>query len=391
MITPDRARRLLLALTEKGPVRAAPSWLSASAFRRSDYVIVGDVVVTGYQRRDGWWLDEQEVRAAGERLASLPIDLGDLVDARIPAIERDGTWRSCIRRWFDEAVREHRNPKVCSGRGQRRGGGMGADRFRLGGGATWRDVEALAGQRGIASTRPLPLLSWSGSAWLVPRAYALLLDRAETLTSWSARADTCSECGGAWKWGDSAAPDPNRLCLACGAGIARPYGGHFKDPQNVSLLPLLQANVFLCQLCPEPRQAMYWDRCPRHGAALGVVCPSCAAHAGGGSRLIDRPGAVRHLLRCAGCRRERTLPSRHHPDIVARSSVFPPHNECGGQPRPLFATVERDGSVLFRLSCWQHAPVHRWEQAVPGAHVRHLVKEFVDDALAAGEAEAGRV
>jgi hypothetical protein len=386
VITPDYARRLLLELTAGCPVPAAPGWLSRYAFQTSDYVVVGDATVRGYKYKNRWRLDEREVRAAAERLASLPIDLNDLVNARIPVHGDGPSWRSLIRRWLDHAVYKHQAEHGCACPGQHPCDGTRPNRDGLGCAMNRAEAEARFGRQTIAATRPLPLMVWSGTTWTVPRAYAALLDRADALNTQTAvRSSACSRCGAT---GDTSRASSTAgyitLCAACTANVARPYQGHLRGRLYASLPSYARADGFLCRMCPDARPAMYWDHCHTHGYVRGPVCASCNTYEGGGGRFLNQPGAVEHLLQCEGCHRERTVPARHQPDIVQRTFVFAPHDGCPHPPRHAFGTVEPDGSVRYRLSCWRHTTEHRWEQTVPAAHVRRLVEEFVDAAVAAG-------
>ncbi|MFD6748130.1 endonuclease domain-containing protein [Streptomyces anthocyanicus] len=393
MITPDYARRLLLELTAGCPVPAAPGWLSRYAFQTSDYVVVGDATVRGYKYKNRWRLDEREVRAAAERLASLPIDLNDLVNARIPVHGDGPSWRSLIRRWLDHAVYKHQAEHGCACPGQHPCDGTRPNRDGLGCAMSRAEAEARFGRQTIAATRPLPLMVWSGTTWAVPRAYAALLDRADALSTQTAvRSSACSRCGAT---GDTSRASSTAgyitLCAACTVNVARPYQGHLRGRLYASLPSYARADGFLCRMCPDARPAMYWDHCHTHGYVRGPVCASCNTYEGGGGRFLNQPGAVEHLLQCEGCHRERTVPARHQPDIVQRTFVFAPHDGCPHPPRHAFGTVEPDGSVRYRLSCWRHTTEHRWEQTVPAAHVRRLVEDFVDAAVAAdGNGEQSR-
>ncbi|WP_438453365.1 endonuclease domain-containing protein [Streptomyces asiaticus] len=392
MISPEYASRLLEELTEGCPVPAAPAALSRYAFQTSDHVLIGNVAVRGYKHKHRWRLDERNIREAGERLASLRIDLDDLVDARLMSAELQPTWRTQIMRWFSDAAYEDQKANGCRCEGPRPCSRTRPNEHGLGCGATLAQVQARYGHRSIASTRPLPLLTWSGTAWMVPRAYAALLDRAEQttarLTAQAARCSRCGTAGDVWQWRTSSTAGYTTLCPACTTTVARPYKDHLRGRLYASLPKKSQADAFLCRLCPSPRQAMYWDHCHEHGFVRGPVCASCNTYEGGGYRFVDQPGAVQHLLQCDGCRRARTVPPRHHPDIVLRTVVFEPHDACPQQPHHAWGEAEADGSVRFRLSCWQHSPVHQWEQTVPPSQVRQLVQEFVDEALTAGDGDS---
>ncbi|MFG2379146.1 hypothetical protein ACGFY9_47870 [Streptomyces sp. NPDC048504] len=99
-ISPEYANQLLAELTEGCPVPAAPASLSRYTFQISNHVLIGDTAVRGYKYKGRWRLDDRDIRAAGDRLASLPFDPDDLVDARLSSTEHNQTWRSQIHRWF---------------------------------------------------------------------------------------------------------------------------------------------------------------------------------------------------------------------------------------------------------------------------------------------------
>ncbi|WP_329347197.1 endonuclease VII domain-containing protein [Streptomyces sp. NBC_01261] len=387
LISPEYAGQLLKELTKGCAVPAAPANMARYAFQTSDHVLIGDVAVRGYKHKNRWRLDERDIRKAGERLASLAIDLDDLVDARPQPTDRGRTWRLQIMNWFDQVAYEDQTANGCHCEGQQPCDRTRPNQHGLGCGATREQVEARYGQQSIASTRPLPLLTWSGAIWMVPRAYAALLDRAEQIaTEFAEKAARCSRCGAQgdiWEWRSSSTAGYTTLCPSCTSAAARQYKGHLRGRQYKSLPKNSQPDAFLCVLCPSPRQAMCWDHCHEHGFVRGPVCASCNTYEGGGYQFINRPGAVQHLLRCDGCRREGMVPPRHQPDVVLRTFVFDPHDSCTQPPRYPWGAVEGDGSIRFRLHCWHHTSPYRWEQAVPASQVRLLVSEFVDKTLAA--------
>ncbi|WP_399142883.1 endonuclease domain-containing protein [Streptomyces sp. NBUA17] len=172
----------------------------------------------------------------------------------------------------------------------------------------------------------------------------------------------------------------------CRTALPGPPAGR----RYTSLPVYARAEGFLCRLCPVPRPALYWDHCHEHGLVRGPVCASCNAYEGGGTRFLDRPGAMRHLLQCEGCLQDRTVPPRHQPDIVLRTFVFAPHGACPRPPDRAFGTVEADGSVRFRLSCWQHPAQQAWDQIVPASQVRELVQAFVDAAVTGLDGDGDR-
>jgi len=385
LISPEYAIQLLKELTEGCPVPAAPAGLSRYAFQTSDHVLIGDVAIRGYKHKNRWRLDERDIRKAGGRLASLAIDLDDRVDARPTPADLERTWRIQIMNWFAHVAYEDQTVNGCHCQGQQPCDRTRPNQHGLGCGATWEQVEARYGQHAIASTRPLPLLTWSGTIWTVPRAYAALLDRADQIAAQSTKqAARCSRCGATgdiWEWRSSGTAGYITLCPSCTSAAARPYKGHLRGRLYKSLPKNSQPDAFLCVLCPSQRQAMYWDHCHEHGFVRGPVCASCNTFEGGGYQFINRPGAVQHLLECNGCRRGRTVPPRHQPDVLLRTFMFNPHGSCREQPRYPLGAVEDDRSVRFRLQCWHHTPAHQWEQIVPASLVRRLVREFVDKIL----------
>ncbi|MFF5372836.1 endonuclease domain-containing protein [Streptomyces sp. NPDC013187] len=384
-ISPQYANQLLAELTEGCPVPAAPASLSRYTFQQSDYVLIGDTAVRGHKYRGRWRLEEKDIRACGKRLASLPFDPDDLVDARLSSAGRDQMWRAQIHRWFDNISYRDQRANGCHCEGQRPCGRSRPNSHGLGCGATFEQVKERYGRSPIACTSPLPLLTWSGTAWMVPRAYADLLDRADQIAAecveQATRCSRCNAAGNVWKWRTSSNSGYTTLCPACSASIARPYTGHLRGRLYASLLKNSQPEAFLCRMCPRPRQALYWDHCHAHGFVRGPVCASCNTYEGGGHRFIHQPGAVSHLLQCEGCRRDRTVPPRHQPDIVLQTFTADPHGPCAKRPHSAWGSMQEDGSVRFRLRCWQCPFTPQWEQVVPAVQVRQLVREFVDRAL----------
>lgn len=382
-ISPDYANRLLGELTEGCPIPAARAPLSRYTFQMSDHVLIGDTAVRGYKYKGRWRLEERDIRAAGHRLASLPFDPDDLVDAGLPSAEHAQTWRSQIRRWFDHASYQNQPDNGCLCKGTQPCDRAWSNGHGLGCGATFEEVKERYGRWPIACTSPLTLLTWSGSAWMVPRAYAALLDRADAIAA--ERLEQAARCRRCRSTQDLSRGSSNggytTLCRACVTSRARPYKGHLRGRQYASLPKNAQPEAFLCRLCPSPWQAMHWDHCHEHGFIRGPLCASCNTYEGGGYRFIHRPGAVRHLLLCEGCRRDRTVPPRHQPDVVLQSLVPDPHGPCARPPGSVWGAVEDDGSVRLRMHCWRCISDRYWEQVVPASQVSQLVREFVDRAL----------
>jgi hypothetical protein len=385
-ISPQYANQLLAELTEGCPVPAARAPLSRYTFQISNHVLIGDTAVLGHKYKGRWRLDDRNIRKAAERLASLPFDPEDLVDARLSSAERERTWRSQIRRWFDTISYRDQSANGCRCEGQQPCDRSRPNQHGLGCGATFEQVTERYGRWPLACTSPLPLLTWSGTAWMVPRAYAALLDRADRIAAecveQAARCSRCNATGDVWKWRTSSNSGYTTLCPQCTTTAARPYNNHLRGRPYASLPKNAQPEAFLCRLCPHPRQALYWDHCHTHGDVRGPVCASCNTYEGGGHRFIHRPGAIRHLLLCEGCRRDRTVPPRHHPDIVLQVFTPDPHEPCAQPPNSVWGAVLDDGSVRLQMHCWRCPSAPQWEQIVPATEVRQLVREFVDEALA---------
>ncbi|WP_326585393.1 endonuclease VII domain-containing protein [Streptomyces sp. NBC_00481] len=393
-ISPQYANQLLAELTEGCPVPAAPASLSRYTFQMSNHILIGDTAVRGHKYKGRWRLDDRDIRKAGERLAALPFDPDDLVDARLTSAERDRTWRTQIRRWFEHFSYRDQNTDICPCEGQQPRSQALPAHHGPGCGATFEQVKERYGRWPIACTSPLPQMTWSGTAWTMPRAYVALLDRADRIAAecveQAARCSRCDATGDVWKWRTSSNSGYTTLCPACTVSVARPYKDHLRGRLYASLLKNSQPEAFLCRLCSSPRQAVYWDHCHTHGFVRGPVCASCNTYEGGGYRFIHRPGAVSHLLRCDGCRRDRTVPPRHHPDIMLQTFTLDPHRPCAKRPHSAWGSVQEDGSVRFRMRCWGCASSAQWEQVVPAVQVRQLVREFVDKALAAEADEPGQ-
>ncbi|MFB7591978.1 endonuclease domain-containing protein [Streptomyces sp. NPDC056169] len=386
MITPEEARRMLAELTEDCAVPAAPPGLSRYWFQRHGHVLIGDVAVRGYKYKNRWQLDDREIRKAAQRLAALVVDPADRVDALPSPSSSPGgyTWQSRIKAFMDEAAFRARAsygcpcaPEPCH-QSQPNSEGLPC-------GLTWEVLERRGGDFTIAGTRPVPWLSWSGTRWTVPRAYAELLYRAdeaeEHLQDEAAVCSGCGTKGDSWQWRTSSAAGFVTLCPACSSQASRPYAGHLAGALHASLTKKQQADVFLCCLCPAPRRALYWDHCHVHGFVRGPVCASCNTFEGGGWEFIRRQGALSHLLRCTGCHKARALPPRHHPDIVQESIVFRSHGSCTHRPRVCWGRAEGDGSVVFELSCSRHTKNGsdvRWRRVIPADRVAELVRVFVE-------------
>ncbi|WCL89597.1 hypothetical protein [Streptomyces sp. JCM 35825] len=176
------AHQRLADLTHHTAVPAYLDHVNRYTFSATSHVLIGDMAVPGYKYRQQWRFLDRDIQKSGKRLAGLEIDPGDLVDAGLEASEPH-TWRSRVWQWISQATYESELPRM-------QGPGVLSKNF------TGQQLPEAFTQRTIASTRPLPLMVWSGKEWLVPRAYAAVLDRAEEVEAGlAAQDDVCSGCG----------------------------------------------------------------------------------------------------------------------------------------------------------------------------------------------------
>jgi len=368
------AHQRLADLTHHTTVPGYLDHVNRYTFAAASHVLIGDTAVPGYKHRQQWRFLDRDIQKSGQRLAGLRVDPGDLVDT---GLEDSGshTWRSRVRQWISQATYESELPQV-------QGPGVLPEGF------TGQQLPEAFTRRTIASTRPLPLMVWSGKEWLVPRAYAAVLDRAEEVEAGlAAQDDVCSGCGapaGREQWRSSSTAGFVVLCPSCAARASRPYTGHLRGrPYTKGFAKRSPAEVFLCRMCPEPRRALYWDHCHSHDLFRGPLCVKCN-NSEGTRGFIDRPGGIEHLLQCTHCRAQRTLPLQHHADIVRRLAVFEPHAACTHELSWRWFHVEDGGSVVARFRCYQHQPELAWSVTVPSDEVKLLVRLFVDEAIGSG-------
>ncbi|MFE5593325.1 endonuclease domain-containing protein [Streptomyces sp. NPDC056549] len=366
-VSPQAAHQRLVDLTHHTAIPAYLDHVNRSTFAAASHVFIGEVPVQGHKRNQQWRFVDREVQKAAKRLAELGVDTGDLVDAGLDCGERR-SWRSRVASWVDQAILVH-----------------GPDDRTLPEGFTGQRLPEEFVRRTIASTRPLSLLTWSGQVWLIPRGYAALLDRAaQAEADLSAQAAVCGGCGThaqTEQWRSSSASGFVVLCPSCAAKTARPYTGHLRGRRYTkAFAKQSRADAFLCQMCPEPRRALYWDHCHSHGLFRGPLCVTCN-NAEGGPGFLNRTGSVGHLLQCTQCFAQRTLPPQHHADVVRHLFDFTPHTTCTHERSWTWSRVQDDGSVLIQFQCYQHEPALQWSVTAPAEEVRLLVSRFVDDAI----------
>lgn len=392
MISPQLAGQILTEITQHSPVPAAPAGLTRYTFQANDHVMIGDTAVRGYKHKSQWRLVEKDIRRAAHNLAALVIDTDDLTAVTVPpqydrmgAVPGDGLrWRWRILDGVETALYREHEARACACIGGECRGPRSKE-TGLPQGIVWDELLQSHAKLVIASTRPLPLLSWSPEqGWMLPRAYADMLDRAEQVeAALSQRADVCSGCGAVgdrWRWRTSSKAGFQTQCPSCATATYRPYTGHLQGRRYTTLSSRYQADEYLCCLCPEPRRAYYWDHCHEHDLVRGPTCASCNTAEGGGSRFtryLDGAG-LRHLMRCDGCRNERTVPPRHQADVIRHEVKPEPHEGCTATPALAFCMTESDGSVSMHLSCWHAPSLVQWTQVVPATRVHQIVHAYVE-------------
>ncbi|MET9425858.1 endonuclease domain-containing protein [Streptomyces sp. NPDC006540] len=264
----------------------------------------------------------------------------------------------------------------------------------LPGDLTWEEFVAASSQhrhsQNIAGTRPLQLLTWSGDAWLLPRAYTELLDRweqreGELLTK--ARLCSCGAQGPYWgAWRRNTRTGYVTMCPPCSVVACRPYTGHmrgvlYESPRRRNT----RADDYLCRLCNE-NPAAAWDHCHDHGYLRGPLCGSCNTREGKASPdwFLQDAGSVLHLLECRDCREQRTLPRRFHTGVVlAHLEQTERHPRC--RRKPYARELEYvHGVHRFELDCGWHT-TGRWTKDVTVAEAAAHVRAFVDASLALQE------
>ncbi|WP_406472582.1 endonuclease domain-containing protein [Streptomyces platensis] len=400
----EYARSLFADLTQNAPVPLDPDeLLHMPGLRQLGHVFFGDIEVRCYKHKARWMYVERDIRDAAGVFAEMEVNLDDVVDVQLPPfrdiLERDPeewhrpNWRRQVASWMLDRAR---NQLLEQGRHYDEWGSwqdIGAN--GLPGELTWEEFVASSSShrhlQNIAGTRPLQLLTWSGETWLLPRAYADLLDRWERREEEVvALARLCSSCGDQGPyWGDWRTPTTSGYvtrCPPCSGAAFQPYTGHLRGVQYEMLRRrATRADEYLCRLC-KASQASAWDHCHAHGYVRGPLCGSCNVREGKATpySFLQLEGGVLHLLECRGCLEQRTLPRRFHLDVVrAHLEQTERHGRC----RQTYAREleHTHGVHRFQLECSNWHATGKWTKDVTAAEVAALVRAFVDAALAAQE------
>ncbi|MFJ6053603.1 endonuclease domain-containing protein [Streptomyces sp. NPDC092307] len=376
--------------------------------RQHGHVVLGHVAVRCYKFRSKWTYDERDIRRAAQVFADFRLDPGDVVEVQLPPYREHGDqdpeergradWRERIASWmYWHARHTHQRERPYD---ERDNSWQHIGASGLPGELTWDEFLAasIGSRHSIGNTRPLELMTRSANGLLLPRAYADLLDRWEQVTEeLIGRARTCSRCRAQGpRWGAWRTPSPHgyvTLCPPCSGATFQRYTGHLHGVLYASARTRsTRADGYLCRMCAETR-ASVWDHCHDHGYVRGPLCASCNTFEGKSSAhsfLRDKEGSALHLLECRGCLERRTLPGRYHAALAqmhleATERHVIRSRRC--RREPWIEDVELDhGAYRFELSCWRHDA--RWSKTVTVVEAAMLVREFVDQALAAAQPTA---
>ncbi|NGO75203.1 endonuclease VII [Streptomyces sp. YC504] len=401
LIQKSTAQALLDDMTEGCSVPVASNALTQGWFGVHGHLFVGAHPIRGYKYKANgkWRFDDREVRRAAQALLDLQWDPQDLVKARIGSTDRAGAnWRADVRSWMNSAAFSVvlENGCACSTESCSRPYGLVETGLPCG---LSMDVFRETCQKAsIAGTLPLSVLTWQGGDWWVPRAYAKLLaqwEKADDALADKARA--CTSCGAKAGYSDdwrvSGSSGWTTLCPTCAASGFRPYRGHLRGVRYRSArMNAVRADDYLCVLCKSPRRAYYWDHCHEHDCIRGPVCASCNTFEGHGMNYVARSGSLSHLLECAVCRSQRTLPARHRDDALRNHlSKTEPHHGCRARLEVTDVRTEADGTVCCRISCTAFPDPHAWERKLSASEAAEIIEDLVGTVTSQSTPPAGQL
>ncbi|MER7109452.1 endonuclease domain-containing protein [Streptomyces sp. NPDC000229] len=398
LMKPEAARTTFSELTQGSAVPLQPDVLLRTKYdvRRHGHVLIGDIALRCYKHKGRWMYDERDIRSAGHAFAGVT-DLGELVEVQLPPYRRPqegdpdewdhADWRLHLLWLMLDAAHnklvEEKRPFNEWGAWRT----IGDNGLPIG--LTMDEFVARHSDVKIAGTLPLRLLTWSGTQWLLPRAYVGLLDRWQLLDNeLSDRARLCSRCGSQGpRWSGWRTPTTTgyvTLCPPCSGETYQKYQGHLRGVLYEALRRLAtRADAYLCRLCGESR-ASVWDHCHEHGFVRGPLCASCNTFEGKGVpyHFLQQQGAALHLLECSGCLQQRTLPRRFGIGVVrAHLEDTERHGRC--RSRPYARELEHAHGVhRFELYCsGSHLTSREWTRDVTVAEAAQLVRAFVTKTL----------
>ncbi|MFJ2008002.1 endonuclease domain-containing protein [Streptomyces chartreusis] len=424
LISPQLARETLADLTRDCglPLDAGELIPGKGEFLDHGHVFMGDVAVRGYKDKGRWKYDDRDIRRAGQTLAGLAIEFTDVVEAQVPSRryfdDRESfddwsraDWRRTLNHWIYAAARRSRRREVGAAASDTNrtddfdvfdpsvvddfDTDVWGSRYEIGphglpGQLTYEDLVSFYGERTIAGTRALKLLTWSGRCWVLPRVYADMLDRwQERDRALAEQARICTGCqrrGSSSAWRTPTATGYVTLCPACSGEAFQAYRGHLHGVAYRSVRRTHRADDYLCRLCRGSR-ASIWDHCHEHGYVRGPVCASCNTFEGKGVAFLRRDGSVQHLLECSGCREARTLPHRFHLAVLLdHLKEVERHGRCRHRPHA-YGSKYVHGVHHIAFYCDAHASTSKWTREVTVAEAADIVRAFVDSTLAGSSAE----
>ncbi|WP_184503327.1 endonuclease domain-containing protein [Streptomyces botrytidirepellens] len=321
MISQKLAVRYLADEMEGCPVPMTPESFRIKRWAEHDYVFFGHVPVRAYKHANRWRFSEPDVRGAVRTIAALPWDPEDLIDPRLdahgksdPLATTHSGWRTEIQNMIRRAAATEREEKGC------RCGPLYCQQEETDWGLPCSLTPDALLQRcssyTMACTLPVPTLVWVDDTWLIPRTLVYILDQQQEAESkLKAAAQQCSGCGAHSTdptWRAPSTTGWKVLCPACTAAKLRSYRQELKGVAYARVRERgPRAEDFLCAVCETPRPATNWDHCHQHELIRGPLCGSCNTAEGQGKEFLARKGSVQHLLRCDGCRTQRTFPLHH--------------------------------------------------------------------------------
>lgn len=320
MLTQKAAASYLADSTRTCQIPLAPEQFRRKDRAPHDFVFFGHVPVRAYKSARQWKFMPADVMRAGRAVSELHWDPEDLVALEHTELARrrpDGFthigWRTEIRRVIDSVgavVGCHCGPPQAAALQHPRHAAPDCLLRR------YRDYT-------IACTLPVRALVQAGGTWMIPRALACVLDqRDEGESRLRTVAQQCEGCGahssdGSWR--TPTATGWKNVCPACAAASLRSYCGEL---QGFAYTRVREhgpsAADFLCAVCKPARPATDWDHCHAHGLIRGPLCGSCNTMEGQGKEFLAQPGSLQHLLRCDGCRAQRSLPPHHRLAVLRR-------------------------------------------------------------------------
>ncbi|MEU4507721.1 endonuclease domain-containing protein [Streptomyces sp. NPDC024089] len=392
LMTRKTAQITLLDVAAGCEIPIAPDALEHGWLGENGHLFIGASALRGikYKKQGQWRFDEREVRQAARALVQVTWNPDDLVDARLFTGEEEWPgWRAIAGGTMTSKALNARDrdgcpcgpPDTC-----RRSSGLLENGLPCG--LTEDAFRETCAQLVIAGTLPFAALTWNGKKWLVPRAYAVLLDQwEEAVREKNKKVGICAGCGKSgerWERRSSGSNGWVTRCSECTAAEFRPYTGHLRGAAYESVRRTRRADDYLCRLCTTPQRAYYWDHCHDHGLVRGPVCASCNTFEGNGMVFVNRPGSVEHLLECTVCRAHHTLPRRHYEDVIRNHLAAVHRLEC---PRAGYVSADPvrwqpDGTAVCEIYCPNHSRApRRWDAELPAAEARQVLRELIEKVL----------